>query len=291
MSDAVTQKLERAFSAVPPLKGKENWVEWDMRIKAALRMSACREFIKEEEIKLAGIIAKRAWERQDKQIAATLLNATDFSILSAYFHLLDEPSKATDALSRVTLRIYHELQTTYGTHNAQYTFQLGRSFVSSSCAEGDDVEAWVNKVKAQYRELKALDFDLDAMCVNVLLNGLPDTFHAFKDSIWTTTASPSIDFVADAIVRINAGHRDAQVRDGAALVARMRNTRLGQRTRPSASNPCRICNSSMHWATDCPHQDGSGEVNAPAPAATPVPAPAAQVAIVDNGYSSAGSAF
>jgi len=32
----------------------------------------------------------------------------------------------------------------------------------------------VNEVRAQYHELKLLSFDLDALCVNVMLNGLPE---------------------------------------------------------------------------------------------------------------------
>lgn len=50
---------------------------------------------------------------------------------------------------------------------AQYSIALGRKFNDRRCKEGENVEAWVNGEQAQYRELKLLSFDLDALCVNV----------------------------------------------------------------------------------------------------------------------------
>jgi hypothetical protein len=66
---------------------------------------------------------------------------------------------------------------TYGTSNAQYTFAVGRRFIENRAEDGPaPVGDWVNEVKAQHRELKSLNFDLDALCVNVLLNDFPSRF-------------------------------------------------------------------------------------------------------------------
>jgi hypothetical protein len=149
------------------------------------------------------------------------------------------------------------------------------------------VNAWVNEIKAQYRELKSLNFDLDSLCVNVLLTGLPERFQAFVDTVWTATDSPTIDSVCDSILRINAGQ---QSRDsgsdtlGNALTARMKRVHLGNRSRPtpSAANPCRVCNSSMHWANDCPHREEDSQ---------PAPAAATLAVLAQDDYDSDASAF
>jgi hypothetical protein len=133
---------------------------------------------------------------------------------------------------------------------------------------GDDVNAWVNEIKAQYRELKGLNFDLDSLCVNVLLHGLPDRFQAFVDTVWTATSTPTIDSVCDSILRINAGQqtRDLPGNDTIhALAAQMKRTRFsgpGNGSRPSGpstTNPCRVINSYMHWENDCPHREGANK--------------------------------
>ncbi|RSH95808.1 hypothetical protein EHS25_000900 [Saitozyma podzolica] len=41
--------------------------------------------------------------------------------------------------------------------------------------------------------------------VNVLLNGLPDRFGSFVDSIWTAEKNPSIEDIKISILRVNAG--------------------------------------------------------------------------------------
>jgi hypothetical protein len=89
--------------------------------------------------------------------------------------------------------------------NAQYTFALGHRFIDNRC--GEDVNAWVSKIKAQYSEVKSLIFDLDSLCVNVLLTGLPERFQAFVNTVWTAANSPTIDSVCDTILRINAGQQ------------------------------------------------------------------------------------
>ena len=63
----------------------------------------------------------------------------------------------------------------------------------------------MNKVQAQYCELKLLLFNLDAVCVNVMLNGLPKQFMSFVVGVWTANKNPSIDDVGIAVLRINAG--------------------------------------------------------------------------------------
>ncbi|RSH80693.1 hypothetical protein EHS25_007171 [Saitozyma podzolica] len=62
-------------------------------------------------------------------------------------------------------------------------FALGRRFIENRVHGEDSVGNWVDQVKAQHRELKSLKFDLDALCVNVLLNGLPDRFSSFVDNL------------------------------------------------------------------------------------------------------------
>ena len=107
------------------------------------------------------------WIDRDHQIAAAILSTTDESILTAHIHLLDVDTGRAQA-------VYLELVRVYGNIGAQYSFALGRKFIDSRCKEGEDVEAWVNEVQAQYRELKLLSFDFDALCVNVMLNGSPE---------------------------------------------------------------------------------------------------------------------
>ena len=60
-------------------------------------------------------------------------------------------------------------------------------------------------MQAQYCELKLLLFDLDALCVNVMLNGLPKQYKFFVDGVWTASKNPSIEDVQIAVLRISAG--------------------------------------------------------------------------------------
>jgi hypothetical protein len=39
------EKISRVFLSVPKLQGKENWVEWDMRIKVALGIVGLRSLL------------------------------------------------------------------------------------------------------------------------------------------------------------------------------------------------------------------------------------------------------
>jgi hypothetical protein len=60
--------------------------------------------------------------------------------------------------------VFNSLEKLYGTSGPQYSFALGRKFIGKRCGDEEDVEGWVNQVQAQYRELKHLSFDLDALC-------------------------------------------------------------------------------------------------------------------------------
>jgi hypothetical protein len=128
-----------------------------------------------------------AWTERDHQVAAAILSTTSESILSAHIDLLSDVK--TEAPRSRT--IYDSLLKQYGTSGPQYSFALGRKFIESKCGEGEDVEAWVNQVQAQYRDLKLLSFDLDSLCINVLLNRLPNRFASFVDSIWKDEENPS----------------------------------------------------------------------------------------------------
>jgi hypothetical protein len=55
------------------------------------------------------------------------------------------------------------------------------------CEEGGDVEAWVDKALARYRELRVMSFELVQLCSNILLNGLPAHFGSYLDNVWTLT--------------------------------------------------------------------------------------------------------
>ncbi len=60
-----------------------------------------------------------------------------------------------------------------------------------------------------YRELKLLSFDLDALCVNSMLNRLPKLITSFVDGVWTLSENPSIEDVRVAVLRINAGQSNS----------------------------------------------------------------------------------
>ena len=61
------------------------------------------------------------------------------------------------------------------------------------------MEAWVNQTIGRYPELKTLDFDLDQLCVNVLLHGLPKRFGSYLDQVWTSSDTPMINNIRLAI--------------------------------------------------------------------------------------------
>jgi hypothetical protein len=83
------EKISRVFLSVPKLQGKENWVEWDMRIKVALGIVGLRSLLAGRPA-LTSEAYRKAWEGQDTQVANSIIDCTDFSISSAYFYPLED---------------------------------------------------------------------------------------------------------------------------------------------------------------------------------------------------------
>ena len=133
------EKITRVFSSVPKLQGKENWVEWDMRIKVVLGIVGLRSLLIGRPA-FTTEVARKSWEEQDVQVANSIIDCTDFSILSAYFYLLDDSPSSPSATNKDdepapphliarTKTLYEELRKAYGSSNVQYTFALGRRFI------------------------------------------------------------------------------------------------------------------------------------------------------------------
>lgn len=74
----------------------------------------------------------------------------------------------------------------------------------------------------EYRELKLLSFDLDAVCVNVMPNDLPERFASFVDG-----HNPSIEDVRVAALR-NSMLGKMNRTNGKALAARLIDNRAGR---------------------------------------------------------------
>ena len=250
--------ISKPFESVPKLSGKENYVTWKQRLTLALILTRSNSFI-DPNTKVPADDSLGTWTDRDSQIAAAILSTTSESILSAHIEHLND---ATTELPRSRV-IFKALEKLYGTSGPQYSFALGRKFLESRCADQEDVEAWVNQVQAQYRELKLLKFDLDALCINVLLNGLPDRFGSFVDSIWTAEKNPSIEDIKISILRVNAGQLNRS--NEKALAARTASLSLDSTTsltafyaglkksgkKPGKAHPCARCGSPTHWVVDC----------------------------------------
>jgi hypothetical protein len=268
MSDSNVSKV---FNDMPKLVGKENFVEWDQRLKLSFLIIKGSNFIEPNASPPSD--TRAAWTERDGQIAGLILQSSATPILSAHLHLVIpslniSPSTERDQPPHTgrASAVYHALKKTYGTSNAQYTFALGRRFIENKAGEGS-VSEWVNQVKAQHRELQSLHFNLDALCVNVLLNGLPDRFSSYVDNVWTFSETPTIESVSDSILRIDAGHQNRD-RDttplghhsSSALVARnnlddtvnaLYAMLAPSGKKPSKEYPCRRCGSHTHWENDC----------------------------------------
>ena len=192
-----SDNISRLFGNVPKLLGKENYVQWRQRITLALSLTRSSSFVlpsatvphpalsSVSPLSIDQVRANTDWVDRDHQIAAAILSTTDESILTAHIHLLDVNAGRAQT-------VYLELFRIYGNTGAQYSFALGRKFIDNKCKDGEDVEVWVNEVQAQYRELKLLSFDLDALCVNVMLNGLPERFTSFVDGVWTAARTQAL---------------------------------------------------------------------------------------------------
>ncbi|GFZ44308.1 hypothetical protein JCM24511_02030 [Saitozyma sp. JCM 24511] len=248
---ASNDNISKPFESVPKLSGKENYVTWKQRLTLALILTRSNSFISTP--------TPSTWTDRDSQIAAAILSTTSESILSAHIDYLNE---STTELPRSCV-IFKALEKLYGTSGPQYSFALGRKFLESRCVDQEDVEAWVNQVQAQYRELKLLKLDLDALCINVLLNGLPDRFGSFVDSIWTAEKYPSIEDIKISILRVNAGQLNSS--NEKALAARKASLSLDPTTslsafyaglkksgkKPSRAHLCARYDSPTHWVVDC----------------------------------------
>jgi hypothetical protein len=118
-------------------------------------------------------------------------------------------------------------------------------FTERKCGEGEDVEAWVNQVQAQYRELKLLSSDLETLCINVILNGLPDRFASFVDSICKAfaarTGSLSLNSSADTSLKAFYGGLKQSGK------------------KPSKEYHCARCGSPNHWVVHCSKSMESNE--------------------------------
>ncbi|EIW69848.1 hypothetical protein TREMEDRAFT_61618 [Tremella mesenterica DSM 1558] len=202
----MSEHVSKSFDAVPKLLGKENFVQWKQRITIAFALTRSASFIVETahpphnltSTDATELKANSDWIERDHQIAAGILSTCSEDIIKSHIHLID-------AVFPRSYKIYCALTSLYGTSGAQYSFALGRVFLDSKCEDGGDVEGWVNQTIGRYRELKTLDFDLDQLCVNVLLNGLPERFGSYLDQVWTSSENPTIENVRLAILRINAG--------------------------------------------------------------------------------------
>ncbi|CAD6591786.1 MAG: hypothetical protein TREMPRED_000191, partial [Tremellales sp. Tagirdzhanova-0007] len=268
--------ITKSIGEVPKLVGKENFLQWKQRITLALSLTRSSSFVLplavqpypsgSSTLTPEQLRANTEWSDHDHQVAAAILSTTDESILASHIHLLD----VDHGLAH---HIYQELVRVYGNTGAQYSFALGRRFVENKCGEGEDVENWINQVQAQYRELMIHKFDLDALCVNVMLNGLPERFTSFVDGVWTATENPSIEDVRIAVLRINAGQNNRA--NEKALAARTATLDIGNGVDsdlkvfyaglrragkgPSKEHPCSRCESHNHWVIDCPHPPTTNE--------------------------------
>jgi hypothetical protein len=146
-------------------------------------------------------------------------------------------------------------------------------FTERKCGEGEDVEAWVNQVQAQYRELKLLSSDLETLCINVLLNGLPDRFASFVDSIWKAEENPSIEGIKIEILRVYAWPLNRP--NTSAFAARTGSLSLNSSAdtslkafygglkqsgkKPSKEYHCARCGSPNHWVVHCSKSMESNE--------------------------------
>ncbi|RXK34623.1 hypothetical protein M231_08121 [Tremella mesenterica] len=217
--------LSKSFDTVPKLTGKENYLVWHQRLTVVLFMTQTRSFVLSTTIaptattttsSTGSSLLLEAWNKRDGQVAAAILHSTSEDILSAHLHLLspldppltNQPVSTTIFPAYRAQTIYDSLKKTYGTNGVQYSFALAKKFVDNRCSEDEDVEEWVNKVLAQYRDLKVLSYDLNQLCGNVLLNGLPDRFSSFIDGIWKEDDTPSVENIKIKILRVSAGQRN-----------------------------------------------------------------------------------
>jgi hypothetical protein len=166
--------LRKSFDAVPNLSGTES-------LWSGIRDSSLPCYSPERTISPSTRPPEASVDTRidrDNQAAAAILSTTPESILSAHIDLLS-CSKVTARRSRM---VFNSLEKLYGTSGPQYSFALGRKFIGKRCGDEEDVEAWVNQVQAQYRELKHLSAQASLVRSRCSL-------HMFSSMVWLT-ASP-----------------------------------------------------------------------------------------------------
>jgi hypothetical protein len=187
------------------------------------------------------------------------LSTTFEIILSAH---IDHLNDSTTELPRSRV-IFKAPEKLYRTSGSQYSFAFARKFLESRFGDQEDVEAWVNQVQAQYRELKLHKFDLDALCIMSCSTVCPIAAARFLHSIWTAEKNPSIEDIKNSILWVNAGQLNRSKEK--ALAAHTASLSLDSTTSlnafytgleksgkmPSKAHPCARCGSPTHWVVDC----------------------------------------
>nr|XP_031859283.1 uncharacterized protein CI109_005312 [Kwoniella shandongensis]KAA5526355.1 hypothetical protein CI109_005312 [Kwoniella shandongensis] len=272
--------LQKSLDKVPILTGPDDFKEWDRQLERALVMCRAEGFISNTAslphpatvtssagLPLLTELEQQAnieWNIRDKLVANGISGTLGRTISANFDRYLKLPMCRSKA-------IYAAIVEKHGAAGVQYTFSVARRFLARQCGEGEDVRTFLRDAQSDYLELDNLSFDLKALHLNIILNGLPTRFNSFKDSIWKATYTPAIDDIEQSIIRIDAGHREqtsmaalaSQSMDGysnelgelRALYAKMR--RAGGT--PSEQHPCLRCKSPKHWIVDCPEPATEGE--------------------------------
>jgi hypothetical protein len=179
-------------------------VVWNQRLIFALLLTRTNSYISPSTRPREATLDTRI--DRDNQVAAAILSTTSEGVLSAHIDLLS-CSKVAARRSRI---IFNSLEKLYGTSGPQYSFALGRKFIEKRCGDEEDVEAWVNQVQAQYRELKHLSAQASLVRSRCSL-------HMFSSMVWLTASprlwtrsgrlgrTPRIDDVKISILRVNDG--------------------------------------------------------------------------------------
>jgi hypothetical protein len=233
-------------------------VVWNQRLIFALLLTRTNSYISPSTRPREASLDTRI--DRDNQVAAAILSTTSESILSAHIDLLS-CSKVAARRSRM---VFNSLEKLYGTSGPQYSFALGRKFIEKRCGDEEDVEAWVNQVQAQYRELKHQL--VRSRC----------SLHVFSSMVWLTAShrswtrsgrlgrTPRIDDVKISILRVNNGQLNRS--NHKALAARAAPLSLDMSMpslnafyaafkqsgkKPSKEHACARCGPPYHWVVGC----------------------------------------
>lgn len=267
--ERTSNSIPKFFGDVSKLVGKQNYVQWSHRVRLALLKTRSARFINPDDTIPSDPSEAQSWHDFDGEIAACILDTTADHIATACMSFITDLDH-----ERRTSDLWTELQRVYGSTGAQQAFILGRQFIQNKCGSNDNVVTWVDTVMTQYQELKVLKFDLDTLCVNVLLSGLPNRFLAFIDQTWTDDDAPNVQDLRATILRIDSAHQSRRgfnqptnsmsSTSSTALVSKSNPVTspdssleayyAGLRKsgkQPSKEHPCSRCGSSGHWVIDC----------------------------------------